>query len=120
MDATEAGSKEPSTLSGSTSRWTPLVIWLLAVTTLPIVLVGLTWTHQLVGLPLADSGDGVLDQIVPLTAGLALIVCLISIWRSSSTVVMKILATLATFPVLLVAIMMALLVIFWRYVAASL
>jgi hypothetical protein len=49
-----------------------------------------------------------------------LIVCLISIWRSSSTVVMKILATLATFPVLLVAIMMALLVIFWRYVAASL
>ena len=118
MDA-EVGSKTPGTSSGPPSRWTPVVTWLLSVTAVPVVLLGIVWAHRVVGLPFLDSGRGVLDQVVPPVTILAFVACLISIWRSSTTVVMKIVVTLATIPVLIAAIMMALVVIFWGFVTTS-
>ena len=109
MDADPGSSSVPS-------RWTPLVVWLLTVTVLPIVLLGLVWLEWVVGLPFVDRGEGVLNQIIPPVVVLAFLICLVSVWRSSSTVVMKILATLGTVVVLFVSIMMALVVVFWGFV----
>ena len=114
MDASEVGPQEPGKASVPRSRWTPVTVWLLTVTAVPVVLVALFWTEQVVGLPFVDHEEPRLDRLVPPVAGLAFVICLISIWRSSSTVPVKILVTLATVPVLLVGIMMALLVLFWR------
>ena len=114
MDASHVGPKEPDKSSAPSSRWTPVTVWLLTVTALPVVLIALFWAEQLVGLPFVDPGRAKLDQILPPVAGLAFVVCLVAIVGSSATVVNKILAILGTVVVLFVGIMMALVVLFWR------